>query len=53
MKPCHWFHTNLESYINQPIIGWFCGHSHSVIEIKINNVICGINAGVEPKIFYY
>jgi hypothetical protein len=53
MKPCHWFHTDLEYFINRPLIGWFCGHSHSVIEVKINNVICGINAGHEPKLFYY
>ena len=49
-----WFCTNLEHLIKPPIIGWFCGHSHSVLEVDINNVKCGINVSENmPKLFYY
>ncbi len=49
-----WFCTNLEHLIKPPIIGWFCGHSHSNLEVDINQVKCGINVSENmPKLFYY
>jgi hypothetical protein len=53
-KPSKWFYTNLEYLIKEPIIGWFCGHSHSNIITHINNVKCGINIDVtKEQIFLY
>lgn len=39
-----WFATDLEYLIRKPIKVWICGHSHSVIDCIINDVICAINA---------
>lgn len=39
-----WFATDLEHLITEPIVAWICGHSHSIIDVKINNIYCGINA---------
>jgi hypothetical protein len=52
-EPSDWFHTNLEEMIKSPVIGWFCGHTHSNIEININDVICGVNYGFKEKTFIY
>ena len=38
------FATDLEYLIKPPIYAWLCGHSHSVINKKINGIYCGINA---------
>ena len=37
------FFCNLEYMMNDPIKHWLCGHTHSKIEKRINNVECGIN----------
>lgn len=39
-----WYATNCEHLINSSIKAWICGHTHSIIEMIINNVYCGINA---------
>lgn len=39
-----WFASNIDHLINKPIVGWICGHTHSVLETKINGVYCGVNA---------
>lgn len=52
-EPSDWFHTNLESMIESPIIGWFCGHTHSNIKININDVACGVNTGFKEETFIY
>jgi len=38
------FYTNLEHLIHKPLIGWIGGHSHSTIDIRLNEVFLGINA---------
>jgi hypothetical protein len=38
------FATDLEYLIQNPIKAWICGHTHSILDMKINNVYCGINA---------
>lgn len=38
------FASNLDYLINDPVKYWLCGHSHSNNEIKINGIMCGINA---------
>lgn len=38
------FATNLEYLINDPIVAWLCGHTHSVTHTCINGVFCGVNA---------
>ena len=52
-KPSDWFHTNLEDMIKSPIIGWFCGHTHSNIKLDINKVTCGVNYGFKEEVFIY
>lgn len=52
-QPSDWFHTNLEEMIKEPIIGWFCGHTHSNIKININKVTCGVNHGFKEEVFIY
>ncbi len=52
-EPCDWFYSDLEYLINKPIIGWFCGHSHSKINVNINNVFCGLNVSNDSEIFLY
>ena len=52
-KPSDWYQTNLEFMIKSPIIGWFCGHTHSNIKININNITCGVNYGYKEEIFNY
>ena len=49
-QPSDWFHTNLEQIMVKPVIGWFAGHSHSNMKLKINNIVCGINAYHKDKI---
>jgi len=50
LKSTSWFATDLEDLIKEPIIAWLCGHSHSIIDLKVNNIYCGINAiGYHPK----
>jgi predicted phosphohydrolase len=38
------FASNLDYLIKKPIKYWICGHSHCILEKKINNVDCRINA---------
>jgi len=38
------FATDLESVIGSPVVGWLCGHTHSILDVKINGVYCGVNA---------
>ena len=38
------FASDLDYLINNPIVAWICGHTHSVTEMQINDVYCGINA---------
>jgi len=38
------FATDLEYLIQKPIEAWICGHTHSILDMKINNIYCGINA---------
>jgi len=52
-KPSKWFYTDLEYLIKDPIIFWIAGHSHSIIDIKINNITCTINVNCESKILSY
>lgn len=40
----NWFASDLDSIIKDPIIGWICGHTHSILEKKINGIYCGVNA---------
>ena len=39
-----WFYTNLEDIIKKPVLAWYCGHTHSIIEKDINGITCGVNA---------
>lgn len=39
-----WFASDLDHMICDPVSAWLCGHSHSKIETRINNVYCGVNA---------
>jgi hypothetical protein len=39
-----WFASNLESLIKPPIVAWICGHTHSVLDVNINDIYCGVNA---------
>lgn len=38
------FTSNLEYLIKPPIVAWICGHTHSVLEVNINGIYCGVNA---------
>ena len=38
------FASNLDHLINDPVVAWLCGHSHSELHKYINGVYCGINA---------
>lgn len=38
------FASDLNHLIKDPVKYWLCGHSHCNIQIKINNINCGINA---------
>ncbi|QKF94308.1 metallo-dependent phosphatase [Fadolivirus algeromassiliense] len=38
------FASDLDHLIKDPVKFWLCGHSHCNIEMKINNILCGINA---------
>lgn len=38
------FATDLEHLINKPIVAWLCGHTHSINNVTINGIFCGINA---------
>jgi predicted phosphohydrolase len=44
-----WFGTNLDYLINDPIVACVGGHSHSVLNIKVNGVPCMINAHGYPR----
>lgn len=51
---CHitsMFASNLDDIIKRADV-WLCGHTHSVLEKKIGNTICGINA-VGPEVDEY
>jgi hypothetical protein len=49
-KKINFFATNLENLMCESIIAWLSGHTHSVIDHKINGVYCGINAyGYEKR----
>jgi hypothetical protein len=37
------YFSNLEYLMEDPVINWYCGHSHCVLRRKIKNVSCGIN----------
>lgn len=39
-----WFATDLEYLIKSPIKAWICGHTHSIMSCKINDVQCAVNA---------
>lgn len=52
-QPSKWFYTDLDNLIDYPIIAWICGHTHSICEKKINNVICSVNVDINPKFIYY
>jgi predicted phosphohydrolase len=41
------YSTDLEYIIKKPITAWLCGHSHSCINVNINNVFCAINTFVK------
>jgi 2',3'-cyclic-nucleotide 2'-phosphodiesterase (5'-nucleotidase family) len=53
-QPSDWYYTNVEYMIKKPIIAWFAGHSHSVIDKNINDVFCAINVNNNiTKTFIY
>ncbi len=37
------YFSNLEYLMEDPVVNWYCGHSHSILRKKIKNVSCGIN----------
>jgi predicted phosphohydrolase len=39
-----WFANNFDHIIGSPVVAWLSGHTHSIIQQKINGVVCGINA---------
>ena len=39
-----WFVNHFDHIIGPPVVAWLSGHTHSVIQQKINGVICGVNA---------
>jgi len=43
-KNIHLFFTDLEYLFMNPLKAWICGHTHSRLEIEINNIYCGVNA---------
>lgn len=53
-KRVRWFYTDLEymfkDYTN--IHAWICGHTHSQIQININNKHCGVNAYGHDKDYF-
>lgn len=38
------FASDLEYLIDKPIVGWLCGHTHSIKETFVNGILCGVNA---------
>jgi predicted phosphodiesterase len=38
------FASDLDYLIKKPVVAWICGHTHSVMDMKINGVYCGVNA---------
>lgn len=44
-----WYASDYEHIIKPPIIAWIGGHSHSIMECKINDIYCGINALGYPR----
>ena len=49
LESTSWYATNLEHLIQKPVSAWLCGHSHSILQTRINGVYCGINAYGYPN----
>ncbi|AYV77831.1 MAG: metallophosphatase [Edafosvirus sp.] len=48
LQKTSYFASDLDHLIKNPICAWICGHTHSKMNISINNIYCGIN--VPPSI---